>query len=71
METFFKLSSSRPSGMSLGSIPISEICSYATFLGHIEETLEEFVDIILSMDSAFLEHHNKESQKKSTQPKKK
>ena len=57
--------------MSLGSIPISEICAYAMYVGHIEEDLEDFLDIILAMDNAFLEHHAKESQKKSPTPKKK
>lgn len=53
LTAFFKLSSSRQSGMGIGAIPLSEIIGYCEFIGDNEP--ETFIDIIQHCDNTYME----------------
>ena len=53
---FFTLVWSRPIGMAIGYIPLSEITQYALILGYDDmESLERFIYLIQSMDEVYVE----------------
>lgn len=56
-------------GMAIGYIPLSEIINYALTLGHVEDDIQDFIEIIQETDEGYLEVINKPSQ--SSTPNKK
>lgn len=56
---FYTISRSRQSGFSLGYIPLSAIVDYGNNIGHVEDDIRDFVEIINSMDDVYLAHINK------------
>lgn len=56
-------------GMSVGYIPLSEITNYGLTLGHVEDNLEDFVEIIMEADEGYLEVINKKSPPPTSSPK--
>jgi hypothetical protein len=63
-EHFLNLNSTRPSGMSIGSITYSEIKAYCDMNGLSFSPFE--VRIIKMLDRVFLDHYNKQSEKESS-----
>ena len=63
LDAFSSLSMSRQMGMGLGYIPFSEIAKYAEIIGHIEDDVQDFIQIVQAMDSAYLSEVNKNSNK--------
>lgn len=63
VEAFYKLSSSRQSGMGLGAIPYSEITNYCDFWN--ESDPELFIYIIQKSDNAYLEEYNRQQEAKN------
>jgi predicted mannosyl-3-phosphoglycerate phosphatase (HAD superfamily) len=61
LDVFRRLSRSRSIGFSIGCIPLMEITNYALSIGYIEESLEDFIDIIQSMDDLYLTEVNKKN----------
>ena len=55
VEYFYLLSSSRASGMGVGAIPLSEILMCCDFFGITPA--EDFIRIMQTADSAYLEEH--------------
>jgi hypothetical protein len=51
--------------MSLGPIPWSKIVTYAKHYGLDEDVTEAFVDIIRTMDTAYMEHSAAETKKQT------
>ena len=66
---FYRLTSSRQTGMSIGAIPLSEILVYWEYFEL--DDLEEFVFIIQAVDNAYLEQMDKDSKNKSSKKAKK
>lgn len=67
---FWELSSSRPSGWSLGPIPWHVVEQYAVSHDLDEEERSDFHWLIRAMDASFLAYHEEESKKKSGNKKK-
>ncbi|QBQ71183.1 tail chaperonin [Shewanella phage S0112] len=59
MKAFYDLNSCRQIGMGLGPIPWTAIIQYAEHYGLDQDVTEPFVDIVCTMDQAFLDYHNK------------
>lgn len=57
IRAFDRLSFSRPIGMSLGSIPLSEITGYWRNIDQLCGELEDWIDMVQAMDGIFLEFH--------------
>ena len=62
LQAFYRLTSSRQSGMGLGYIPYSEISKY--YYDFNVEDLEKFVTIIQATDRAYVAEYNKKDDKK-------
>lgn len=58
---FQKLSFSRSAGMGASPIQLSEMAFYHKEI-HGIGLLDDFIDIMQGLDSAFLTHHNKKSE---------
>lgn len=67
MKSFHDLSTERSVGMSLGPIPWSKIVMYADRVGLDFDVAEAFIDIIRTMDVAFMKH-NAEASKPKPKP---
>lgn len=65
MKSFHDLSTERSIGMGLGPIPWSKIVEYADWYGLEPDVIEAFVDIIRTVDVAYLKY-NADEQKKNT-----
>jgi hypothetical protein len=62
-ECFWFLHPSRPTGMDVGAIPLSEIVTYWKEVGLVsdQEDLREKVRLVRVMDTEFLNHHRSKS----------
>lgn len=60
---FWALSTERPVGWSIGPIPHRRVVEYGREHGLEPDVLESFVEVVRSMDSAFLKWHEEESKK--------
>lgn len=58
-KAFYCIDRSRQAVMGAGYIPLTAITDYANNIGHVEEDLHDFVDIIMSMDNEYLQHVHK------------
>lgn len=65
LKSFHDLSTERSIGMGLGPIPWSKIVEYADWYGLEPDVIEAFVDIIRTVDVAYLKY-NADEQKKNT-----
>lgn len=63
LNTFWRLARSRNTGFGIGYIPLSEVINYGEKVGHIEDSLEDFIDIIQMMDDLYV---SKASSKKAS-----
>lgn len=57
MKAFNDLSTERPIGMSVGRIPWSRIIAYAERYCLERDVTEAFVDIMMTMDVAYLDYN--------------
>ena len=55
-DAFNTLSASRPVGMAVGYIPVSEMVCYASVIGY--EAVADFIYIMRALDSVFVKHQN-------------
>lgn len=60
---FYRLTGSRPVGMGVGAIPMSELLIYADY-AEIDDT-EMYLDIILSADATYLKLYNEDQKVKN------
>jgi len=67
IKAFWNLHTCRSFGMGLGPIPWDKIIAYCHYKGLDEELVEPFVVIIRSMDAAYLDWSNKETEKRAKQ----
>lgn len=51
-------------GMAVGYIPLSEIINYGLTLDHVEDDIQDFIEIIQEADEGYMEVVNKPSEKK-------
>jgi hypothetical protein len=65
MKAFHDLSTCRSSGMSMGPIPWTAMVTYADRYRLDYDVAEAFVDIMRSMDAAYLVHHSEQQEKKA------
>ncbi len=63
MKSFNDLGTERNIGMSLGPIPWSKIVMYADEYGLDPDVKESFVDIIRTMDVAFMDYNTTEQKR--------
>lgn len=54
---FYTISRSRQAVMGIGYIPLSAIVDYSNNVGHVEDTVQDFIEIIYAMDDLYVEHH--------------
>ncbi|MCK9504696.1 MAG: hypothetical protein M0Q95_11005 [Porticoccaceae bacterium] len=57
IQAFGRLSFSRPAGMVIGAIPLSEITYYWYRVEQLDD-LDTWIDIMQAMDGIFLEFHS-------------
>lgn len=69
MKSFHDLGTERDIGMSLGPIPWSKIVMYADEYGLDPDVKEAFVNIMRTMDVAFMKHNSDEQKRKAEQDK--
>lgn len=62
VEAFRSLANSRPVGMGLGPIPLSEIEAYVRLFGLVDDDLERFVHLIHALDAVYLKWANRKKQ---------
>ena len=70
MKSFHDLSTERSVGMSLGPIPWSKIVQYADRYQLEPDVTEAFIDIIRTMDVAYMKHNANEQKKTADRNKK-
>jgi hypothetical protein len=63
IKAFARLSFSRPVGMSLGTIALSEITGYWLKVERLMDELEDWIDMIQALDSIFIDFHAQKSKK--------
>lgn len=54
---FYTISRSRQAVMGIGYIPLSAIVDYSNNVGHVEDTVQDFIEIIYAMDDIYVAHH--------------
>lgn len=50
-------------GFGVGCIPLTEITNYAHSVGFIEDEIEDFIDIVNTMDDVYITEVNKKNKK--------
>jgi len=66
IKAFARLSFSRPVGMSLGTIALSEITGYWRNIERLIDQLDDWIDMIQSLDSIFIDFHRPKDRKNGT-----
>ena len=65
IKAFTRLSFSRPVGMGRGTIVLSEITGYWRNVESLLSELEDWIDMIQSLDNIYLEFHQPQERKKN------
>jgi hypothetical protein len=63
-DSFWKLSSCRPSGMGPGPIPVTAILEYGRFHNCDNELMNDLIEYVMMLDQLYLTRENKKAKDK-------